>query len=67
VRSSNFALTNVLLTTSFTFSFFVYLTFYNNGEKINAYRIWCKNAREREHLEDLGADGRIILKQIIKN
>ena len=26
---------------------------------------WCKNLRERDHLEDLGIDGRIILKCIL--
>jgi len=24
-------------------------------------RIWCGNLREREHLKDLGVDGRIVL------
>ena len=28
---------------------------------------WWRNLRERNHLEDLGADRRIILKRIFKN
>jgi hypothetical protein len=28
--------------------------------------IWRRNLREREHLEDLGIDGRITLKRIFK-
>ena len=35
-------------------------------EKINAYRdLVGKHEIERDHLEDLGADGRIILKSIL--
>jgi hypothetical protein len=34
------------------------------GERRGAVRIgfWCGNQRERDHLEDEGVDGRIILK-----
>jgi outer membrane biogenesis lipoprotein LolB len=27
-----------------------------------AYRVWCASLREDDHFEDLGIDGRIILK-----
>jgi len=30
------------------------------------YRIWWANMRERDYLEDLGIDGRIMLKWVIK-
>jgi hypothetical protein len=29
-------------------------------------RFWWKNLRERDHLEDQGVDGRVILKLILK-
>jgi hypothetical protein len=34
------------------------------GEKRGVYRIWWGNLRERDHLEDPGIDGRIILRWI---
>jgi hypothetical protein len=37
------------------------------GEKRNAWRVvWWQNLRGRHHFEDLGIDGRIILKCILK-
>ena len=36
------------------------------GESRGAYRIWRKNLKGRDHLEDLDVDGRIILKCILK-
>jgi len=27
---------------------------------------WCRNLRDRDHLEDLDVDGRIILRRIFK-
>jgi hypothetical protein len=32
------------------------------GDKEGAYRVWWRDLRERDHLEDLCVDGRIILK-----
>jgi hypothetical protein len=37
------------------------------GEKRNVQRaVWWWNLRGRDHFEDLGTDGRIILKYILK-
>jgi hypothetical protein len=32
------------------------------GEKVNAYRVWWGNLKDRNNLRDLDVDGRIILK-----
>jgi hypothetical protein len=29
--------------------------------------VWWENVRKRDHLEDLGVDGRIILRRIFRN
>jgi hypothetical protein len=31
-----------------------------------AYNIWWENLRERDHLKDLGVDGKVILKGVFK-
>jgi hypothetical protein len=36
------------------------------GERRGAYRFWCGNLRERDHLEDPGIDGMIILRWIFR-
>jgi hypothetical protein len=35
------------------------------GEKMHT-EFWWENLKERHHLQDLGIDGRILLKQIFK-
>ena len=35
-------------------------------ERRSAYRVLVGNLREKEHLEDVGIDGKIILKWILK-
>jgi hypothetical protein len=32
------------------------------AEKRSAYRVWWRNLKERDHLEDLGVDRKIVLK-----
>ena len=32
------------------------------GERRGAYRVWVGNLAERDHLEDPGVDGRIIIR-----
>jgi hypothetical protein len=36
------------------------------GDRRGAYRVWWGDFSETEHLEDLGVDGRIILKWIFR-
>jgi hypothetical protein len=36
------------------------------GERRDVYRIWWGNLKEREHLEDPGIDGRIIVRWICR-
>jgi hypothetical protein len=36
------------------------------GEIRNAYKIWSENLKGRDHSEDLGVDGRIILERILR-
>jgi len=33
------------------------------GENRNAYRVWWEHLKERNYLEDIGIDGRIIHKE----
>jgi len=35
------------------------------GDRSDAYRVLVADLRDRDHLEDLGLDGRIILKWIL--
>jgi hypothetical protein len=36
------------------------------GEMRNAYKTFVRNMKERNHLEELDVDGRIILKWILR-
>jgi hypothetical protein len=36
------------------------------GERKDTYRFWCGNPRERDHLEQAGVYGRIMLKWIFR-
>jgi hypothetical protein len=36
------------------------------GEKIDVHRFWWGNLRLRDHLEDPGVDGRVILRWIFR-
>jgi hypothetical protein len=36
------------------------------GERRDAYRFWCGIPRERDHLEDPGIDGTVILKWVFR-
>jgi len=37
------------------------------GDRRRLYTFWFGNLRKADHLEDLGVDGRIILKMILKS
>ena len=37
------------------------------GERRDVYRVWWRNLRTKDYLEDLGIDSKIILKCILKN
>jgi hypothetical protein len=36
-------------------------------ETTNAYKFWSENMKGRDHLEELGVNGRIKLERILKN
>jgi hypothetical protein len=36
-----------------------------HGGDENVYKIWMENLKERDHLDDLGVDGKIILEWIL--
>jgi hypothetical protein len=37
------------------------------GDMRGAYRVWCGNVRERDHFEDLGIGGMLIVKWVLTN
>jgi hypothetical protein len=38
----------------------------SGGERRGVYRVWWGNLRERDHREDAGVDGKIILRWIFR-
>jgi len=39
----------------------------HKGERRIAFRVWWGKLKEMVHMEDLGINGRVLLKWIIKN
>jgi hypothetical protein len=37
------------------------------GDRRGAYRVWCGNVREGDHVEDLGIGGMLIVKWILRS
>jgi hypothetical protein len=38
----------------------------HGAREIHIRRFWCGNIKRREHLEDLGVDGRIMLEWVLE-